>query len=89
MYTITKHSFKKAKEHGVDIKPSKNVNKKIDVFKNGKKIASIGHIKYKDYPTYILEKGITYANKRKMLYNERHKKDKRLNGIYAKKILWS
>jgi hypothetical protein len=24
-----------------------------------------------------------------MLYNERHKKDKRLNGIYAKKILWS
>ena len=28
------------------------LNKKIDVFKNNVKVASIGDINYKDYPTY-------------------------------------
>jgi hypothetical protein len=37
----------------------------------------------------VIEGKERFLNKRKMLYNERHKKDKRLNGIYAKKILWS
>ena len=95
-YKILPYSFRKAKELGVVIKPSSNALKKIDVFKDGKKIASVGARGMKDYPTYMelekkgyYEKG--YANKRRKLYKERHEKDRHIkgsNGYYADKILW-
>jgi hypothetical protein len=88
MYQITDYSYRQAKILGVEIKPSTNKTKKIYVFKNGKKIASIGAIGYKDYPTFIKEKGKAYADERRRLYHIRHAKDKSLNGYYAKKILW-
>jgi hypothetical protein len=88
MYQITDYSYRQAKILGVEIKPSTIKNKKIDIFKNGKKIASIGAIGYKDYPTFIKEKGKAYADERRRLYHIRHAKDKNLNGYYAKKILW-
>ena len=87
-YKITDYSYKKAKELGVNIKPSKNKNKKIDVFINDKKIASVGAIGYNDYPTYISKKGVEYAEKRKKLYHERHKHDDKPNGKYARALLW-
>ncbi len=88
MYKIKDYSFKKAKEEGVVIKPSKKKNKKIDVYKNNKYIASIGDDRYKDYPTYILEKGKDYADSRRKLYYKRHDKDTNDAGYYAKKLLW-
>ena len=42
MYRIKKLQYKKAKALGVEIKPSTKKGKKIDVFKDGKKVASIG-----------------------------------------------
>lgn len=91
-YTITDYSKKKAKNLGVEIKPSTRKGKKIDVFfKNGEKIASIGDIQYNDYPTYMKTKGKTYADKRRKLYKERHAKDckkKNSPGFYACEILW-
>ena len=68
MYRIKSRQFKNAKKLGVTIKPSKSKAKKIDVFKNCKQIASIGGRGYKDYATYISEKGLEFANKRKKLY---------------------
>ena len=91
MYHITNYSKNKAKELNVIIKPSKNKNKKIDVFKDGKKIASVGAIGYMDYPNYIETKGLKYANERKKLYKLRHKNDlnkPNSNGFYANKLLW-
>ena len=95
-YKILPYSFRKAKELGVVIKPSTNLLKKIDVFKNGKKVASIGARGMNDYTTYLekekkgyYEKG--YAYKRRKLYKERHEKDRHKvgsNGYYADKILW-
>ena len=41
-YTITTYTKRKAKEHGLTVKKSKVKGKKIDVFKNGKKVASVG-----------------------------------------------
>ena len=38
-----------SKKLGVVIKPSKNKSKKIDVFKNEKKVATIGDSSYGDY----------------------------------------
>lgn len=87
MYNITKYSFERAKELGVDIKPSSKKNKKIDVFKDEKFLVSIGDKRFKDYPTYIKEKGKTFADERKRLYNIRHKNDKGIAGKYSK-ILW-
>ena len=88
-YKITDYSYKKAKELGVVIKLSKTKNKKIDVFKNDKKIATIGDDRYLSYPEYIQEKGLEYANERRKLYKQRHKKDlSKGNGYWSNKILW-
>ena len=57
MYNISDYSFKQANKLGVSIKPSTNKNKKIDVFKDGDKVASIGASDMSDYPTYIKTKG--------------------------------
>ena len=88
-YHITKYSYDQAKKLNVEIKPSTNKKKKIDVFKNNNKIASIGAIGYNSYPEYIIKKGLSYANERKKLYKERHKKDLNgKNGKWASAILW-
>ena len=91
MYQITEYTFQQAKKIGVEVKPSTDKKKKIDVIKNGNKIASVGAIGYKDYPTYIKEKGLTYANERRKLYKIRHSKDRQKvgsNGYFADKLLW-
>jgi len=41
-----------AKKLGVEVKPSKIGFKKLDVFKNGEKVASIGDTRYSDYLTH-------------------------------------
>ena len=88
MYKILPEHYEKAKKLGVEIKPSNLKNKKIDVYKNEKRIASIGDIKYKDYQYYILERGKDYADERRKLYLGRHRNDKNLTGYYARLILW-
>jgi len=57
MYHITAYTKAKAKEINVEVKPSTRKGKKIDVFRDGKKIDSVGAIGYKDYPTYIATEG--------------------------------
>ena len=58
-YRITDYTKQQAKKLGVEVKPSKTKGKKIDVFKKGKKVASVGAIGYKDFPTYSkLEKEV-------------------------------
>lgn len=91
MYHITNYTKQKAKELNVTIKPSTNKNKKIDVFKNNKKIASVGAIGYNDYPNYIIKNDKAYAHVRRRLYRIRHSKDRNIknsNGFYANKLLW-
>lgn len=90
MYKITNYSKEQAKKLDVDIKPSSNPKKKIDVYKDGDKIASIGAKGYKDYPTYLKEDKQLAEQKRKA-YKARHEKDRNIkgtNGYYADKILW-
>lgn len=90
-YEITDYSFKQASKLGVEIKPSTNKNKKIDVFKQGKKVTSIGATGYSDYSTYVKTKGKDYADKRRKLYKLRHEKDRKVigsAGYLADKILW-
>lgn len=91
VYNITKYTYDKAKKLKVSIKHSTNKTKKIDVYKNDKKIASIGAYGMNDYPTFIKKKGLEYAKTRRRLYKKRHEKDrhKRLSkGWLADKLLW-
>ena len=90
-YKIKRHTFTQAKKLGVVVKPSKVKGKKIDVFKKGKKVASVGAIGYDDYPTYIQKKGKKYADERRRLYKIRHNKNRNKRGTpsyYADKLLW-
>jgi hypothetical protein len=90
-YKITKYTKDNAKKLGVEVKVSNVKGKKLDVFKDGKKIASVGALGYSDYPTYIKNKGKDYADKRRTLYKIRHKNNKDVkgtNGYYADKLLW-
>jgi len=90
-YKIKRYSFARAKELGVTIKPSKKLGKKIDVFKDGKKVASIGARGYGDYPTFMEKKGKEYADMKRKAYKTRHEKDRHRRGtpgFYADKILW-
>jgi len=95
-YVISRYTRTQAKKLGVQVKPSTRKGKKIDVFKNGKKVASIGASGMNDYPTYMrkekqgkVEKGT--AERRRKLYKIRHKKDRNVSGTpgyYADKLLW-
>ena len=90
-YAIKQHTREQAKKLGVKVKPSTVKNKKIDVYKEGKKVASVGHKDYKDYPTYMQESGKKWADKRRELYKERHEKTRHKvgsNSYYADKLLW-
>ena len=90
-YKILPYTFKQAKAIGVDVKPSTKKGKKIDVYKDGKLIASVGALGYSDYPNYLADKGKAYADERKRLYKIRHKKDIEItgsNGWLADKLLW-
>ena len=90
-YKITEYSYKQAQKLNVKIKPSTNPSKKLDVFKNGEKVASIGAIGYNDYPTWIKKEGVEYAKKRRSLYKARHESDRHVKnsaGFYSDKILW-
>ncbi len=96
MYRILTNQRKAAKRLGVVIRPSTLKNKKIDVYKNGFKVASIGDIRYNDYWVYKkleregqVEKGT--AEQRRELYKVRHGRECRAKGtpgFYACNILW-
>ena len=91
MYSITNYTYNQAKKIGVSVKPSTNKTKKIDVYKKGKKIASVGANGMNDFPTYIKKRGINYAKTRRKLYKMRHEKDRHVKwsrGWLSDKLLW-
>lgn len=90
-YKITDRQKQNAKRLGVTIKPSSKSNKKIDVYKNGQYVCSIGDINYLDYDLYLKKSGKSYADERRKAYKIRHEKDRKVlhsAGYYADKILW-
>jgi hypothetical protein len=87
MYHITDYTKQRAKEAKVEVRPSTNPKKKIDVFYKGEKVGSVGATGYGDYPTFLKEKGEAYAEKRRSLYHKRHTKDS-LGELLALHLLW-
>lgn len=91
MYVITAYTKRQAKRLGVQVQPSQVKGKKLDVFKAGKKVASVGALGYKDYPTFLKEEGAAVATAKRRAYKQRHQKDrlrKGTPGYYADQLLW-
>jgi hypothetical protein len=100
-YKITEYTYNQAKRLGVQIKPSSNPKKKIDVFKDGKLISRVGGMRpngvpYGDYPTYVKgeREGKFKKNSariRQILYKKRFAKDIEVVGSDAwwnSNLLW-
>ena len=96
MYRIKAGQRIAARALGVVIRPSTSAGKKIDVYKHGFKIASIGAEGYEDFWGYVaLEKAGKVpkgtATERRRLYKIRHAVEctsPGTPGFYACKILW-
>jgi hypothetical protein len=89
-YKILAQQKTAARKLGVTIKPSTVKGKKIDVFKNGDKVASIGAIGYGDYWTYYQSDRYLARSKRES-YQARHAGEQNKigsPGYYAWYILW-
>ena len=87
MYPIKPYQLQQAKKLGLTIQPSSRSNYKLDVFKDGEYLTSIGDRRYKDYATYMEEKGKAYAEERRRLYMLRHKNEG-MRGKLSSIILW-
>jgi hypothetical protein len=83
-YTITKYSFDKAKRLGVEIVPSSVKNKKIDVYKDGIKVASIGDSRYTDFATT----GNKEQRRRFKLRFDKTRKVVGSNSYWSDQLLW-
>ena len=86
MYDISKNTYKIAKLNNLDIYPSTKKNKKIDIYRDGKFLGSIGDSRYKDYYAYLKEDK-ALANERRRLYHARHTGDT-FKERAAKLLLW-
>ena len=90
-YRITERQKRNARRIGVTIKPSSVGKKKIAVFKNGKKVADVGQMPYKDYDWYLRNRSKRFADSRRESYKKRHQKYRVKKGTasyYADQILW-
>jgi len=90
-YQITSRQRANAKRLGVKIKPSTVKGKKVDVFKNDKKIASIGALSMMDFDRWKAKEGIEKANARRKAFRARFQKQRTKVGsgaYYASEILW-
>ena len=95
-YHILPYTRKQARRLGVQVRPSHNKTKKIDVFKQlhisnaqpltskGRRkdrlVASVGANGMNDYPTFIQKRGLKYAQSRRRQYKRRHEKDRHIRG---------
>jgi serine/threonine protein kinase len=90
-YTIRRYTYGKARKLGVRVRPSTKKDKKLDVFRHNKKIASIGARGMGDYPTFRQTRGQTFANRRRRAYKIRHQRDRTKRwsrGWLADQLLW-
>lgn len=75
----------------ISVQASLLKNKKLDVYKNGKYLHSIGDTRYMDYHQYKSIDPIL-AEKRRILYYKRHAKDIAIpesRGYHAWRYLWN
>ena len=86
-YQVQPYTKQQAKRLGVEVAPSTKKGKKLDVYRDGELIASVGAKGYNDYPTYLASDGKAVADERRRLYHLRHTKNT-LREKLARELLW-
>ena len=71
------------------IRPSADKKKKIDVLLRNDVIASVGDPDLGDYPTFINEKGLEFANKRRDAFYSRFRRLPNIKDGKITHIFWS
>ena len=86
---ITEYTRNQAKKFGVQVRPSKRANKKIDVFRGDTYIGSAGAKGYSDFGIYLEKGDKKFAEERRRLYRLRHTKGKKDSPSWlAWSLLW-
>jgi hypothetical protein len=75
---------KKGKRIGVSVKRSTIKSKKLDVMKNGVRVASIGDVRYSDF----LQHGDPERRRRYKLRHQKYRNRVGTPSYYADNILW-
>ena len=76
MYKILPYTYDKAKQLKLQVYPSDSPIHKIKIYdQKGNFLYYGGDPNYSDYPNYIKSHGKVYADARRLLYHERHKKE--------------
>ena len=90
LYKVEPYSLTRAEQLGVILKPSANVKRKIDIYdKEGQYICSCGDSRYYDFPYYLNQYGLEYAEAKRHLYHIKNKpKRKNTASFFEKEILW-
>ena len=89
MYTITPWTQRQARRLGLEVKPSRRQGKKIDAYRDGHLVGSVGAKGYRDYGLYLEQDGEGYANERRRLYRKRHTEGKKDSPAWlAWNLLW-
>ena len=87
-YEINERSHERAKEMGLQLKPSTQKLKKVDVFKNEEYLFSIGDMRQKDYYEVLKEEGAVKAGELRTKYRKLHKYDKDFDKIVLHRCLY-
>lgn len=88
MYEITDEQLDMASDLGVEICPSKNKRKLLDIYKGGVLVCSVGAINFKYYREVLQEDGVWCANQKKEKILSRYKNSCKLEVLYMIRLLW-
>ena len=87
-YEIKEFQYKIAERLGVEIKQSTNPRRKIDVYKNGELLCSVGAINFTDYNDLIQQYGVHEAYRIRNNFINRHKSKCDIKTIMEIQLLW-
>ena len=88
MYEIDDSQFDMASDLGVEIYPSENKRKLLDVYKGGELFCSIGAINFRYYRELCRDEGIAVAQQKKEKILGRYKNNCSLEVLYMIRFLW-
>ena len=87
-FVITPEMFQEAELLRIEIRPSENKRKLIDIFKDGSFYCSIGASNFKFYNQLVEEEGIDFAQRKKEKILARNKNNCDLKTLYTLRLLW-
>lgn len=87
-FEITPSMLQEAEDLRIEIRPSENKRKLIDVYRDGKYFCSVGANNFLYYNQLVELEGIEFAQRKKEKILARYKNDCKLETLYMLRLLW-